>query len=154
MEKMAMASETEIKYQDLFFRNRARIFLPKNVKAVPRHTFGASDREVPAHYQRPVYSFGRDDQGRTICINVHYYGFDVESLGRHVSAKVVFQKKIKSGRQFLIINVIREKKTEWLEPRFEVKMGVDVDDISPDDDYEDLVLIPGTEKCLCFKRLG
>ncbi|MCX6798112.1 MAG: hypothetical protein NTX66_02790 [Candidatus Falkowbacteria bacterium] len=134
-------------YETLEIRERTVVSLPKTVDFTPGHTYGKPAIIVKEHYRRGV-PIGKDLKDRTIFVNIFYYGFTEEHLGTKVSAQVTIQAKKKDGRKFVIVNVTRNAAQEKMKALHVLKIGVDTDLIDVDTDGP--VLIPDTDKFICF----
>ena len=136
-------------YEDLITREMVAVTFPKNSDFVPEHSFGDPPFVVPAHYHRGV-SFGRTPSYRPLWVNINYFGFDPEQVGRNVSAKITIQKKIteEAGAkyEFLIINIFRDENKERLASKFRLKIGVTRDAIKERPDEGALIPETGTER--------
>lgn len=141
-------------YKTVVTREKTVVFLPKNAEIIPAHTYGDPPYTVPEHYHRGICAFGCNEIGVPIYVNVHYFGFTAEHLGKNVSGTVSIKLKTKGGRHYLIVDVHRDKQREKERATWALKIGADVEvvdsnnigDLSP-------VIIPGSDKCVLFKRL-
>lgn len=147
-------------YEYVVTRELVEVLFPESSALVARHEYGNPRFVVPKHYHRGIASFGLNGRGKPIYININYYGFGEKHLGKKVVAKVRIQRKIvieETGTfQYIIVNVIRDRKKEDLDPLFRLQFGILREVIT--DHLDEAVLIPetGTEETgrfVRFKRL-
>ncbi|MFA5163730.1 MAG: hypothetical protein WC441_04430 [Patescibacteria group bacterium] len=152
---MEVAAEiSKAVYETVVTRERTVVFIPKNVEVINEHTYGDPPYKVPRHYHRGIATFGVNEAGVPIYVNVHYFGFNVKHLGKNVSATVSVKIKSKAGKKYVIIDVNRDQKKENDRGQWLLKIGVDTEGVTSDNIEETApVVIPGTDKCVMFKRI-
>lgn len=63
--------------------------------------------KIPRHFHNCVPV--KNEGGKTLLLNRHYYGIDLGDVGREVSATVeVWNKKLQDGRVFSFINLRKQ----------------------------------------------
>jgi len=141
-------------YETVVTREKTVVFLPKNVQIIPEHTYGDPPYKVPSHYHRGIATFGVNEIGVPIYVNVQYFGFTAAQLGKNVSGTVSLKIKTKAGKSYVLVDVKRDKKQEKDRGQWILKIGADMEAITAEN-IEDAspVIIPGTDKCILFKRI-
>lgn len=139
-------------YKDLETREGVEIFLPLKSDKVNGHVCGTPPRVIEAHYHLGFANFGRDEMGRTIIVNVNFYGYSAKDLEQKVLGIITLQKKLSEDREFIIINVVKDNTPTGSIKQYALRIGITPRNID-EKKHEGMTLIPNTDdRFICFQK--